>query len=94
MKFLEDFCAVRMELTNMYLAKKFYFYFVSSCDIRYTEGIQSLNWTNIMKTITNAPEEFFDNGGWKFLEPESEVPFLSSFSDEHSRLMPMHCCPF
>ncbi|XP_052830934.1 FACT complex subunit SPT16 [Octopus bimaculoides] len=45
---------------------------LNSCDIRYTEGIQSLNWTKIMKTITDDPEGFFDNGGWSFLDPESE----------------------
>ena len=26
-----------------------------------------------MKTITDDPEAFFDQGGWSFLEPESEV---------------------
>lgn len=45
----------------------------SSCDLRYTEGVQSLNWTKIMKTITDDPEGFFDNGGWSFLDPEDEV---------------------
>lgn len=45
---------------------------LNSCDIRYTEGVQSLNWTKIMKTITDDPEAFFDQGGWSFLEPESE----------------------
>jgi nucleosome binding factor SPN SPT16 subunit len=45
----------------------------SSCDLRYTEGVQSLNWTKIMKTITEDPEGFFDGGGWSFLDPESEV---------------------
>lgn len=44
----------------------------SSCDIRYSEGIQSLNWTKIMKTITDDPEGFFENGGWTFLDPESD----------------------
>ena len=44
----------------------------SSCDIRYSEGIQSLNWAKIMKTITDDPEGFFDSGGWTFLDPESE----------------------
>lgn len=43
----------------------------SSCDIRYTEGVQSLNWTKIMKTITDDPEDFFENGGWSFLDPNS-----------------------
>lgn len=47
--------------------------FVSSCDIKYTEGVQSLNWTKIMKTIVDDPEGFFEQGGWSFLDPESEV---------------------
>ena len=50
-----------------------FFSFCSSCDIHYNEGIQSLNWTKIMKTITDDPEGFFDQGGWTFLNPESEV---------------------
>ena len=45
----------------------------SSCDIKYTEGVQSLNWTKVMKTINDDPEGFFDSGGWSFLDPESEV---------------------
>lgn len=44
---------------------------LNSCEVHYTEGIQSLNWAKIMKTITDDPEGFFDNGGWSFLEPES-----------------------
>ncbi|KAI1297269.1 FACT complex subunit spt16 [Halotydeus destructor] len=46
---------------------------LNSCDIRYSEGIQSLNWTKIMKTITDDPEGFFDQGGWSFLDPESDA---------------------
>lgn len=45
----------------------------SSCDIKYTEGVQSLNWTKIMKTIVDDPEGFFEQGGWSFLDPDSEV---------------------
>ena len=26
-----------------------------------------------MKTINDDPEGFFDNGGWSFLDPESDV---------------------
>ena len=47
--------------------------FLSSCDLKYTEGVQSLNWTKIMKTIVDDPEGFFEQGGWSFLEPEGEV---------------------
>ncbi|EFN79862.1 FACT complex subunit spt16 [Harpegnathos saltator] len=43
------------------------------CDIRYSECVQSLNWTKIMKTITDDPEGFFDSGGWTFLDPESDA---------------------
>ncbi|WAR12969.1 SPT16-like protein [Mya arenaria] len=46
---------------------------LNSCDLRYTDGVQSLNWTKIMKTITDDPEGFFDNGGWSFLAPESDA---------------------
>ncbi|XP_076674813.1 SPT16 homolog, facilitates chromatin remodeling subunit dre4 isoform X1 [Andrena cerasifolii] len=46
---------------------------LNSCDIRYTEGVQSLNWAKIMKTITDDPEGFFDNGGWSFLDVESDA---------------------
>ena len=45
---------------------------MNSCDIKYTEGVQSLNWTKIMKTIVDDPEGFFESGGWSFLDPESD----------------------
>ncbi|KAE9550353.1 hypothetical protein FO519_006436 [Halicephalobus sp. NKZ332] len=45
---------------------------LNSCDIRYYEGIQSLNWNNIMKTIIKDPEAFFENGGWNFLNSNSD----------------------
>ena len=45
----------------------------SSCDKKYTEGIQSLNWTKIMKTINDDVEGFFSQGGWSFLDPSSDV---------------------
>ncbi|VDI07180.1 Hypothetical predicted protein [Mytilus galloprovincialis] len=46
---------------------------LNSCDIRYSEGVQSLNWAKIMKTITDDPDGFFDSGGWSFLDPESDA---------------------
>ncbi|XP_065583558.1 FACT complex subunit spt16-like [Artemia franciscana] len=59
---------------------------LNSCDIRYTEGTQSLNWTKIMKTITEDPEGFFETGGWSFLDPDSgdeeEVEDEESEEDE------------
>ncbi|CAL1527639.1 unnamed protein product [Lymnaea stagnalis] len=55
---------------------------LNSCDIRYTEGVQSLNWAKIMKTITDDPEGFFDNGGWTFLDPDSEEEQEEEDSEE------------
>lgn len=45
---------------------------LNSCDIVYTEGIQSLNWSKIMKTVAEDPEGFIELGGWNFLAPDSE----------------------
>nr|XP_027230810.1 FACT complex subunit spt16-like isoform X1 [Penaeus vannamei] len=45
---------------------------LNSCDIRYSEGVQSLNWAKVMKTIIDDPDGFFEQGGWSFLDPDSE----------------------
>ncbi|GAU95532.1 hypothetical protein RvY_07133 [Ramazzottius varieornatus] len=45
---------------------------LDSCDIHYTEGIQSLNWVKIMKTIVEDPKAFIEDGGWGFLEPDDK----------------------
>ncbi|VDN50299.1 unnamed protein product [Dracunculus medinensis] len=45
---------------------------LNSCDIYYSEGLQSLNWAKIMKTILEDPQEFFANGGWNFLSANSD----------------------
>lgn len=55
---------------------------LDSCDIRYTEGIQSLNWAKIMKTIVDDPEGFFDNTGWSFLDPNSDAEAEDDDDDE------------
>ncbi|KAK2190440.1 hypothetical protein NP493_80g05043 [Ridgeia piscesae] len=46
---------------------------LNSCDIYYTEGVQSLNWAKIMKTITDDPNGFFEGGGWSFLDTQNDV---------------------
>jgi nucleosome binding factor SPN SPT16 subunit len=55
---------------------------LNSVDIKYTEGIQSLNWTKIMKTITDDPEGFFESGGWSFLDPDSGSDVEEDDEDE------------
>ena len=37
---------------------------LNSSDIRYTEGVQSLNWGKVLKTVTDDPVGFFEQGGW------------------------------
>lgn len=55
---------------------------LNSCDLRYSEGTQSLNWTKIMKTIVDDPDDFFANGGWTFLEPYSSDSAQSGDSED------------
>ena len=64
---LHIFCFICLKMSGFFSLS------LSSCDIKYTEGVQSLNWTKIMKTINDDPQGFFDNGGWSFLDPDSEV---------------------
>jgi len=47
-------------------------HWLNSCDICYTEGPQALNWSKIMKTITDDLNGFFDQGGWTFLEADTD----------------------
>ena len=37
---------------------------LNSSDIRYTEGVQSLNWAKVLKTVVDDPVGFFEQGGW------------------------------
>ncbi|KAH7727557.1 FACT complex subunit SPT16 [Aphelenchoides avenae] len=55
---------------------------LNSCDIRYSEGPISLNWNNIMKTIVDDPEAFFENGGWNFLLSDSDDEDAEDDSEE------------
>ena len=43
---------------------------LSSLAIKYTEGIPH-NWPKIRKTISRDPEQFYDSGGWSFLESKT-----------------------
>ncbi|KAJ3218860.1 FACT complex subunit spt16 [Dinochytrium kinnereticum] len=45
---------------------------LDSVDVAYTEGPTNLSWPQIMKTINEDPANFFEEGGWSFLQPESE----------------------
>ena len=45
---------------------------LDSVNIPFTEGPLNLNWPTIMKTIVADPHQFFADGGWAFLQTESD----------------------
>ncbi|KAI1204947.1 SPT16-domain-containing protein [Annulohypoxylon truncatum] len=45
---------------------------LDSSDIAFTEGPLNLNWPTIMKTVTADTHQFFMDGGWTFLQNESD----------------------
>ncbi|KAJ8121514.1 hypothetical protein ONZ43_g2049 [Nemania bipapillata] len=45
---------------------------LDSSDIAFTEGPLNLNWPTIMKTVTADTHQFFVDGGWQFLQNETD----------------------
>eukprot|EP01018_Ginkgo_biloba_P030029 Gb_09795 [translate_table: standard] len=43
---------------------------LNSMDIKYYESRMNLNWRPILKTITDDPDKFIEDGGWEFLNLE------------------------
>ncbi|KAK3409492.1 FACT complex subunit SPT16 [Eucalyptus grandis] len=43
---------------------------LDTTDIKYYESRLNLNWRQILKTITDDPQSFIDDGGWEFLNLE------------------------
>ncbi|GLJ05022.1 hypothetical protein SUGI_0009560 [Cryptomeria japonica] len=44
---------------------------LNSMDIKYYESRMNLNWRPILKTITDDPDKFIEDGGWEFLNMEA-----------------------
>lgn len=44
---------------------------LDTTDIKYYESRLNLNWRAILKTITDDPQSFIDEGGWEFLNLEA-----------------------
>lgn len=57
---------------------------LDSVDLPFSEGPLNLNWTTIMKTVTADPHAFFVDGGWSFLDTNSESEGGSEDEDEES----------
>ncbi|XP_058191635.1 FACT complex subunit SPT16-like isoform X2 [Rhododendron vialii] len=44
---------------------------LDTTDLKYYEGRLNLNWRPILRTITDDPEKFIEDGGWEFLNMEA-----------------------
>jgi nucleosome binding factor SPN SPT16 subunit len=58
--------------------------FLDSSDIAYSEGPLNLNWSVIMKTVTTDTHQFFVDGGWGFLQAESDDEDAQEEEEEES----------
>lgn len=58
--------------------------FLDSSDIAFSEGPLNLNWSVIMKTVTANPHQFFLDGGWGFLQNDSDDEDGSEEEEEES----------
>ncbi|KEZ38646.1 FACT complex subunit SPT16 [Scedosporium apiospermum] len=57
---------------------------LDNSDILYSEGPLNLSWPTIMKTVTADPYQFFQDGGWSFLQQESDEEGGSDEEEEES----------
>ncbi|KAL7157588.1 hypothetical protein ABFS83_02G087200 [Erythranthe nasuta] len=53
---------------------------LDTTDLKYYESRLNLNWRQILKTITDDPKQFIDDGGWEFLNLEA-----SDSDSDHSQ---------
>ncbi|PNP58022.1 hypothetical protein THARTR1_02180 [Trichoderma harzianum] len=58
--------------------------FLDSSDIAFTEGPLNLNWPTIMKTVNQDTHQFFVDGGWSFLQADSDDSGAEDESEEES----------
>ncbi len=55
---------------------------LDSVNIQFSEGPLNLNWPTIMKTVTADPHAFFADGGWSFLNNDSDDEDADEESEE------------
>lgn len=55
---------------------------LDSVNIAYTEGPLNLNWGMIMKTVIADPHQFFKDGGWSFLNTDSDAEEAEESEEE------------
>lgn len=44
---------------------------LNEVNLIYSEGVVNLNWTNLLAKIRDDPKDFLDQGGWNFLQDDS-----------------------
>lgn len=67
---------------------------LDSVDIPFSEGPVNLNWSQIMKTVTDDPYEFYKEGGWDFLRSgENASDASDEESSAESAFDPVSRCP-
>mmetsp|Transcript_26121 Transcript_26121/g.46438 ORF Transcript_26121/g.46438 Transcript_26121/m.46438 type:complete len:816 (+) Transcript_26121:4504-6951(+) len=59
---------------------------LNDIDILFSESTNPLNWGNIMKEITRDLNSFVDEGGWNFLQDESDSEAGSAKEDEEAEV--------
>lgn len=57
---------------------------LDNSDILFSEGPYNLSWPTIMKTVTADTHQFFQDGGWSFLQPDSDEDGGSEEESEES----------
>lgn len=58
--------------------------YLDSSSIAFSEGPLNLNWPTIMKTVTADTHQFFVDGGWSFLQADSDASGNEDESDAES----------
>lgn len=61
---------------------------LDSVDVPYAESKINFNWTNVLKTIKEDPVDFYENGGWASLQPDSADEESDEEEDQSSAYEP------
>jgi nucleosome binding factor SPN SPT16 subunit len=66
---------------------------LDTTDIKYYESRLNLNWRQILKTITDDPQSFIDDGGWEFLNLEASDSDSDNSEDSDQGYIPSDAEP-
>ncbi|KAL3643030.1 FACT complex subunit spt16 [Castilleja foliolosa] len=66
---------------------------LDTTDIKYYESRLNLNWRPILKTITDDPQQFIEEGGWEFLNLEATDSESDNSAESDQGYMPSDAEP-